>query len=118
MSKAGSYTLCSRNARLQKALVRRAQWRTTGGRPWGKGNEQAWKDELTAVCCGTCVPTHPVLRRQRSSPSVLEGRNETVTHGSSGRNLLRRLHPTVRQDKHEEQNGEGEKAEEHDEQQG
>ena len=35
--------LCSRNARPQKALVGRAQWKLSQPHPWEK-YEQAWKD--------------------------------------------------------------------------
>ena len=37
--------LCSRNARPQKALVGRAQWKINQP-PSLKRNEQAWKDHL------------------------------------------------------------------------
>ncbi len=37
--------LCSRNARLEKALVGRAQWGTHPGHPRNV-HEQAWKDHL------------------------------------------------------------------------
>jgi len=38
--------LCSRNARLEKALVGRAQWETHPGHPRDNVPEQAWKDDL------------------------------------------------------------------------
>jgi hypothetical protein len=37
--------LCSRNARPQKALVGRAQWKINSPHPW-RENEQAWKEHV------------------------------------------------------------------------
>ena len=58
-------SLCSRNARPEKALVGRAQWKINQP-PSLEGNEQAWKEH---VYCSTrareVAPFHPVTRWEK-----------------------------------------------------
>jgi hypothetical protein len=58
--------LCSRNARPQKALVGRAQWKINQPHPW-RENERDWKEHvyrsMRAVEPNLAIPRQPLFRR-------------------------------------------------------